>query len=267
MNPHSMYFIKEITNIDLEREYFQFPSDLVNIYLDAISNQGKVNCSLDNSSQLTTLNYNKYGRLYIGKSILKKWFSKILIKHRRFLKVEKIENKYLRLVPLVESNKVKNPIKGEIGELGIIQLIYSCGMGYIHCYRPVKDMEGIDIILNMEYKRIPIYLQIKCGFSQNGKISFRIKPKVEDFTPSDNFFIICLLFDLEELDFFDYLYIIPSTKLSDSEIKKHIKISKHENKEYYYLNSNLKNPNHLSKYRINRTELVANLFKQFRKLE
>ena len=170
-------------------------------------------------------------------------------------------------MPLVESDKLKSSIKGEIGELGIINLISSCSIGYIHCYRPVKDMEGIDLILNMEYKRSPIYLQIKCGFSQEGKISFRFKPKVEDFTPSDNFFIICLLFDLQTLDFFEDLYIIPSIKLSDPEINNHIKIRQVKNKEFFHLKSNIKKENYLSKYRINKNELVSYLFEQFRKME
>ena len=260
MSSHTIYFIKDVPDIDLEREFFKFPKSLIKIFLDTcrISSDNNVKCYLDNEPQAKTLKYDENGRLYIGNKTLKNWFSADIIEHRRFIKVERLVNNYLKLTPLVESDKVENSIKGEIGELGIFQLIYSSGMGYIHCYRPIKDMEGIDVILNMQYKRNPIYLQVKCGFDPNGQLWFDVPPEVTSFTPSNNFFIICMLYDLKELDFYDYLYVIPSKDL--------YRIAKIKNK-MYQIRSNIKNPSDLSEYRIKRTELVAFLFEKFRKLE
>lgn len=207
---------------------------------------------------MKTLVYDDYGRLYLGKNTLINWFPTTVIKHRRFIKIERLTTNCLKITPLVEPNKLENLIKGIIGELGIFQLIYSCGMGYIHCYKPVIDMEGIDLIINLQHKRTPIYLQVKCGFDPSGRLWHYISPKIYNFNPSDNFFIVLLHFDLMNLDFYDYVYIIPSKKL-------HL-IAKIKNEKYEF-NYNIINPSNLPEYRKKRTELVSFLFDQFRKLE
>jgi len=251
------YFVKKITSIGFQKGFFKFPKNKVASYITPYINPitNIIPCQLNSNPALINLKFDKninFSRLYLGRTIMKQWYSNVN-RNRRFIKIE-ITPSHPIIYPLIDSIVINKSIKGEIGVLAIKQLITACSMGYMHIYNPEPDSEGIDFMVTMEKKRVPIKLQIKTCFG----IRMYTKFRKENFVPEDNFYIVLLHYSLQNLRLSYCLYLIPSKKISSIATGQ---------TSWYYLDFLFNNPHRrFFQYRLDSRALVSELFDIFRDL-
>ncbi len=107
------------------------------------------------------------------------------------------------------SSKISSKQKGDIAEARIAELIMLYSDTGLICYKPVSDVEGIDLIVKEKGSLKTIYIQIKSRFGNNpGKI-YTATTKAINVIDNYSMAIIFCFFDTEEGDLWDYLWFVP----------------------------------------------------------
>jgi len=156
----------------------------------------------------------------------------------------------------VDPSKLNSTIKGDIVEDGIKDLILLHGGGLLNVYKPVSDIEGIDMIVVKKKHFYPIFLQIKGRYSQK---VWEISSK--NFTPHENYYIVTASFDPRLNGMGEYILLIPSIVLGH---KRKLK-----NRELRQVSSSLKDSSKgkWAKYKYKKEDLAAELIKRFKEMK
>jgi len=111
------------------------------------------------------------------------------------------------------SKNVSSKQKGDIAEARIAELITLYGNTALVCYKPVSDVEGIDLIVKERGSLKTMYLQIKSRFGDDPSRIFAYA--VKSSTVIDNYAManIFCVFDTEQGDIWNFLWFVPAPDL------------------------------------------------------
>ena len=131
----------------------------------------------------------------------------------------KYENKSLNEVLRTEKKiKIRGGIhtkeKGDIAESKIAEMITLYGKTALSCYKPVSDVEGIDLIVKKRDapSHDAAYLQIKSNFRPNPS-SFTASVKDGPELKNKRLAIVFCFFDVSKGDFADCMWFVPAKDL------------------------------------------------------
>ncbi len=117
---------------------------------------------------------------------------------------EEHEKKEYKISPTITS-----PQKGNIVEARIAELITLYGTN-ISCYRPISDVEGIDLIVKEKGSLKSIYIQIKSNFSDDFSRPFVASVKKTSIVDSYSMAFVFCLFDTAKGDVYDFVWFVPA---------------------------------------------------------
>lgn len=100
--------------------------------------------------------------------------------------------------------------KGDIAEARIAELITLYGDTALVCYKPVSDVEGIDLIVKEKGSLKTIYIQIKSRFGDNPDEIYTATTKAAGVSDNYSMAVVFCYFDTEEGDLWDYLWFVPA---------------------------------------------------------
>lgn len=108
------------------------------------------------------------------------------------------------------SPKISSKQKGDIAEARIAELITLYGDTNLVCYKPVSDVEGIDLIVKEKDDFKTIYIQIKSRFGGNPDKAYTATIKVKSMIDNYSMAVVFCYFDTEEGDLWNYLWFVPA---------------------------------------------------------
>lgn len=186
-----------------------------------------------------------------------------------FKKFERKE-KYLTPVNMEQAKEIidisglSSQAKGNIVEQRIAELILLYGQGFLNVYKPIADIEGIDLIVVKRGYFQPIFIQVKSRYNLRRNL-LQIGVKKKGFIAHHSFFIVGAYFNPAKIDIDDYLVFIPSLIFE----KKAIEVRKNTDKAVYVLNTPLKD-NYSGKYTdfvIKKENLVNKILEKFEDIQ
>lgn len=107
------------------------------------------------------------------------------------------------------SPTLTTPQKGNIVEARIAELISLYGTN-LSCYRPIADVEGIDLIAKEKGSLKSVYIQVKSNFSDDFSRPFVATVKSASVVDSYAMAIVFSLFDTAKGDIHDWLWFVPA---------------------------------------------------------
>lgn len=111
--------------------------------------------------------------------------------------------------PEKEFKKLDTKTKGDIAEARIAELIMLYGDKDLVCYKPISDVEGIDLIVKEKYSLRTLFIQIKSRFQFSGT-SMTFAPKVSTVIDNHKMALVFCYFDLKAGDLYPKLWFIPA---------------------------------------------------------
>lgn len=105
---------------------------------------------------------------------------------------------------------ISAPQKGDIAEARIAELITLYGDTTLVCYKPVSDVEGIDLIVKEKGSLKTMYIQIKSRFGENPDKIYTATTKAASVADNYSMAIVFCYFNTEEGDLWDYLWFVPA---------------------------------------------------------
>jgi len=165
---------------------------------------------------------------------------------------------------IIDIAELPSQIKGNVVEERIGHLILLYGQGLLNVYKPISDIEGIDLVIIKKGIFQPIFIQVKSRYNLRGNnLQFGIKCK--DFNPHHTFYIIGAYFDPQKMDLHDYLVFMPSENFQ----KEASVINRGKDNAKYVLTAPL-SPDYsgrYAKYIIKKENLVNKIFEKFKEIE
>lgn len=108
------------------------------------------------------------------------------------------------------SKGISTPQKGDIAEARIAELITLYGDTVLVCYKPVSDVEGIDLIVKEKGSLKTMYIQIKSRFGDNPGEIYTATARAASIIDNYSMAAVFCYFDTEEGDLWDYLWFVPA---------------------------------------------------------
>lgn len=178
---------KEITKIALERGW--------------LKTAGKTPEATMNAQLIVDINKKKEKSLFI-KTAPSTFALRTTISPKQDILKEERAPKISLLIPTKQ--------KGDIAEARITELITLYGSKSLVCYKPVSDVEGIDLIVKEKESLKTIFIQIKSRFGDNPDKIYTATTKAKSVIDNYSMAIIFCFFDTEEGDLWDYLWFVPA---------------------------------------------------------
>lgn len=107
------------------------------------------------------------------------------------------------------SPTLTTPQKGNIAEARVAELITLYGT-HLSCYRPIADVEGIDLIVKEKGSLKSIYIQVKSNFSDDFGRPFIANVKAASVVDSYSMALVFCLFDTARGDIHDWIWFVPA---------------------------------------------------------
>ncbi len=164
---------------------------------------------------------------------------------------------------LLDLSGLSSLAKGNIVEDRIKELLLLHGQGLLNVYKPVSDIEGIDLIVVKNGEFHPIFLQVKGNFKLfHGKLLI-MQVNKKTFTPHNNYYVVGAFFNPKTLELHDYLILVPSKIVA-----KKGSIVKHESRNMYRIISGINDSykGKWAKYLIKKQELADALLAKFEEI-
>lgn len=268
--------IRKIIAKEIELGFLRVPVSLKQYFPKS---SDKVNCIIDGRSKELTYNP-KYGRLFGLVNYFRKNEStpndivefEIRENNKVVLTYKKIKDKEKEISSIeieeaediINVSELPSQTKGNIVEQRIAELILLYGQGLLNVYKPISDIEGIDLIVVKKGVFQPIFIQVKGRYNlRNGNIQIGVK--YNNFNAHHTFFVVAAYFDPKDIDISDYLIFIPS---EDFKNKANV-VNKGKDKAMYVLNSRLTKEydGRFSDFVIKKENLVNKIFEKFKEME
>ena len=183
-------------------------------------------------------------------------FKRFSKKENDLVSIDEIEAK-----EIINVSELSSQAKGNIVEQRIAELILLYGQGLLNVYKPIADIEGIDLIIVKRGIFQPIFVQVKSRYNLRGN-QIQVGVKERNFISHYSFFIVVAYFNPKEIDIADYLIFIPS---EDFKKKANI-INRNTNKATYVLTAPLNKEynGRFADYIIKKENLVNKIFEEFK---
>lgn len=154
-------FTKNIIPIEIELGFVRVPNQFRKLFPEEIS---KVRFYLGDSKKLTELSYNPKHQRIFG---LVQFFRTNKVKAKDVLEFEKLDEQTFQLKvkklsanekkqieftqeeaeEIINISELNSKTKGDIVEQRVAELILLYGQGLLNVYKPVSDIEGVDLIV------------------------------------------------------------------------------------------------------------------------
>lgn len=165
---------------------------------------------------------------------------------------------------IIEVSELPSQVKGNIAEDRVGHLILLYGQGLLNVYKPISDIEGIDLIIVKKGVFQPIFIQVKSRYNLRGKL-FQIGVQGKNFKSHHTFYIVGAYFNPQKMAIDDYLVFIPSIVFQ----KEASVVNKEKKNEKLVLTTSL-SPEYSGKYEkyiIRKENLVNKIFEKFQEIE
>lgn len=260
--------LRKLIEVEIRLGFIYIPSRNLELMPD---NNTKIDVNLDGKDKILT--YNPIHRRIFG---LTNWYRKHNLKPGQEIVITKENNIYkFELKKKEETKKAKEEAKdlvdipslsttakGDIVEDRIKELILLHGQGLLSVYKPVTDNEGIDLIVVKNGMFQPIFLQVKSRFNLY-KNNFITNINKKTFNSHHSYYIVCAYFDLNSMELFNNLLMIPSYDIE----KKAISLNPNNRPVYRVVSSlDSESKGKWSKYLVNKTKLVNKLIEKFEEM-
>lgn len=166
---------------------------------------------------------------------------------------------------LINLSDLSSRIKGNIVEQRIGELIMLYGQGLLNVYKPIADIEGIDLIVVKKGIFQPLFIQVKSRYNLRSGNRLQIGIKQKGFCAHHAFFIVGAYFNPQKMDIEDYLVFIPSEDFQ----KKSFKVRAGKKNALYVLTTPLspESKGKFAKFIIKKENLVNKIFEKFSEIE
>jgi len=153
--------------------------------------------------------------------------------------------------------------KGDIVEDRIKELIILHGLGSLNVYKPVIDIDGVDLIVAKKGHFHPLFIQSKGRYNLHKDKQIILRVRVNTFTPHENYYVVGAFFNPSTLELDEYILLIPS-----KEIKENAVVVKSNNGELYSIVSSLKKDSNTkwSKFLVKKSDLAKVLIEKFEEM-
>jgi len=268
--------IRKIIAKEIELGFLRVPVSLKK-YFPKIKD--KIFCIIDGRTKKLTYNP-KYGRLFGLVDYFRKNEAtpndivefEIRGDNKIILNFKKVGEKEKEIIPIdikdaeeiINVSELPSQTKGNIVEQRIAELILLYGQGLLNVYKPISDIEGIDLIVVKRGIFQPIFIQVKSRYNlRNGNLQIGVK--YNNFITHHSFFIVAAYFDPKEIDIYDYLIFISS----DDFKKKTSVVNRNKKNAKYVLTSpiNKEYNGKFANYIIKKENLVNKIFEKFKEIE
>lgn len=165
---------------------------------------------------------------------------------------------------IVNISDLSTQAKGNIVEQRIAELILLYGQGMLNVYKPIADIEGIDLIILKKGVFQPVFIQVKSRFNlRNGQLQISLKK--EKLKPHHTFFVVGAYFDSKKVDVHDHLVFIPTIEFA----KIATVVRRDTEDALLVLTTRLASENNgrYSDYIIKKANLVNKIFEKFAEIE
>lgn len=212
---------------------------------------GKTPEATMNASLIVDINSKK------EKSRFKKTGPSIFGINERSAPKEKIRGQKQEKVYKISKN-VSSTQKGDIAEARIAELITLYGDTTLSCYKPISDDEGIDLIVKDKKSNKVVFVQVKSIWRDTKTFVATVKRK--GVLKSNKSFVVFCLIDTEEMDMWDYLWLIPTPEF--------VKLASYQKKtDRYVFVSGLtrRESNQWNRYLIDKRDLANQIIAQMKR--
>jgi len=108
------------------------------------------------------------------------------------------------------NTSINSKQKGDIAEARVAELITLYGNEGLYCYKPISDVEGIDLIVKRRARLEVVYLQVKSTYGDGKTRGFTSTVKGKTIKDKSRMLLIFVYFDLSNGDLFDQIFCIPA---------------------------------------------------------
>lgn len=180
-------------------------------------------------------------------------------KEKDFATIDEVEAE-----DIVNISDLSSQAKGNIVEQRIAELILLYGQGLLNVYKPIADIEGIDLIVVKKGVFQPVFIQVKSRFNLRNN-NFQIGVKKEGFNPHHSFFVVGAYFDPKKVDIFDLLVCIPTEDF----VKKAnvVRDGQKEASRVLSCRLNKDSKGRFAEYIVKKENLVNKIFEKFQEIE
>jgi hypothetical protein len=99
---------------------------------------------------------------------------------------------------IIDVAELSSQVKGNVVEERIGHLILLYGQGLLNVYKPISDIEGIDLVVIKKGVFQPVFIQVKSRYNLRGNnLQFGVKYK--DFSAHHTFYIVGAYFDPQKI--------------------------------------------------------------------
>ena len=148
--------------------------------------------------------------------------------------------------------------KGEIIENRVAEIITLSSKGQLSSFMPIVDDDGLDLVVCPKGEFKPLFIQIKSRFNLQKNKSYIHNVGLQTFKANKHFYLLFVLFDLQNIEIVA-LWLVPSLAFKENAVE--IKEGETFKGFYRFTASPTSNKDKWSKYRIDKTEIAAELTK------
>lgn len=267
---------KRLIAIEIELGFLNVPARLRKLFP---KKKGEIDFTINNNKKRLLYNPSKPARI----TGLTKFYRNMKATPTDIIEFEVIENKIsLNLKKLnkdekknisiteeeareiIDTGKLPAPVKGNIVEQRIAELILLYGQGQLNVYKPLADIEGIDLIVVKKGVFQPIFIQAKGRYNlRNNQIQIGIRER--NFVAHHSFFVVVAYFNPKKIDLDDYLIFISSENFKEEANV----INRGSNNAKYILTCPLDQGynGRFAQYIIKKENLVNKIFEKFTEMK
>lgn len=269
-------FVKNLIAIELELGFVRIPSKFISLFPKENS---KINVRFSDGKTYSLTYDPKNNRVY-G---LKNFYKNHKAETKDGLEVEKVGDDFkFHVIKLKESEKKQVEItkeeaeqvidlsnlstqaKGNVVESRIAELIMLYGQGLLNVYKPLIDIEGIDLIVLKHGVFQPIFLQVKSRYVLHANNSLLVDIGDKTLKPHHTYFLVGAYLNPKTLEINDDLLLMPTEDID----KVSMKINSKGDVRHRLIVSLKENSNQrLTKYLVKKTDFVDKLLKKFGEIE
>ncbi len=271
-------FKRKLIEVEIRKGFLHIPSQGIELMPDE---NRKVILFFDQKEKATTSSYNSTYRRLFG---LTSWFRKhaanpgdevvvTLLKEPlysfriEFEQAEKSQDDISgekEAKALIDLSGISSVSKGDIVEDRVKELIVLYSQGLLSVYKPVSDIEGIDLIIVKSGIFQPIFLQVKGRFNLQKNRSIIADINLKTFNPHHSYYVVIVYFNPFTLEINDNILFIPTVEVKE----KAVLIKSNYGQRYRvgtFLNPHSKSK--WAKYLVKKSELANKLLEKFSEME
>jgi hypothetical protein len=264
--------VRKPTDVEVRMGFIYIPAAGLELFPEENSS---ISVQLEGEDKQKNLRYNADHKRVSG---LTSWFKKQKIKPEDGLRIHKPERKSVYVISLkrhleeepekeamelIELSGLSTKAKGDIVEDRIRELIVLHGQGLLNVYRPVVDIEGIDLIVVKSGIYQPIFIQVKGRFNLQKGGAFLIDIGKKTFSPHHSYYVVGAFFDPKRLEIHDHILLVPSVKA------KKATMVRCKSSERYRISTALRpdSKSKWAKFVVEKTKLAELLLEKFEEIE